>query len=118
MRRREFIAGLGSAAAWPLVARGQQLRVPLLGFLASASEAGYSTTIAAVRRGLNEAGYVEKQNLLIEYRWANFQYEKLPALAADLANRPVDAYLCHRQCGLRDRRQISDGEDSDRVCKW
>ncbi len=82
MRRREFIAGVGSAAAWPLVARAQQLRVPVLGFLAGASEASYSTTIAAVRRGLNEAGYVEKQNLLIEYRWANFQYETLPALVA------------------------------------
>lgn len=91
MRRRAFIAALGGAAAWPLVARGQQSRVPVLGFLASASEAAYTTTIAAVRRGLNEAGYVEKQNLLIEYRWANFQYERLPALAAELAKRPVDA---------------------------
>ena len=91
MRRREFIAALGGAAAWPLVARAQQSRMPVLGFLASASEAAYTTTIAAVRRGLNEAGYVEKQNLLIEYRWANFQYERLPALAAELAKRPVDA---------------------------
>jgi putative tryptophan/tyrosine transport system substrate-binding protein len=91
MRRREFIAGLGSAAAWPLVARAQQSGVPVLGFLASASEAGYTGTIASVRRGLNEAGYVEKRNLVIEYRWANFQYERLPALAAELAKRPVDA---------------------------
>ena len=91
MKRRAFIAGVSSAAAWPLMAQAQQLRVPVLGFLASASEASYSTTIAAVRRGLNEAGYVEKQNLLIEYRWANFQYETLPALAAELAKRPVDA---------------------------
>ena len=91
--RREFVAGLGSAAAWPLVARAQQLRVPVLGFLASASEASYSTTIAAVRRGLDEAGYVEKQNLLIEYRWANFQYETLPALAAELAKRPLREFV-------------------------
>ena len=91
--RREFVAGLGSAAAWPVVARAQQLRVPVLGFLASASEASYSTTIAAVRRGLDEAGYVEKQNLLIEYRWANFQYETLPALAAELAKRPLREFV-------------------------
>jgi putative ABC transport system substrate-binding protein len=91
MRRRDFIAGLGGAAAWPVVARGQQSVVPVLGFLASASEAAYATTTAAVRSGLNEAGYVEKRNLLIEYRWANFQYERLPALAAELAKRPVDA---------------------------
>ena len=64
--------------------------MPVLGFLASASEAGYKATIAAVRSGLNEAGYVEKQNLLIEYRWADFQYERLPTLAAELANLPVD----------------------------
>jgi putative ABC transport system substrate-binding protein len=91
MRRRAFIAGLGAAAAWPVVAGAQQSRVPVVGFLASASEAAYAPTIAAVRSGLNEAGYVEKRNLLIEYRWANFQYERLPALAAELAKRPVDA---------------------------
>jgi putative tryptophan/tyrosine transport system substrate-binding protein len=91
MRRREFMVGLGSAAAWPAVAGAQQSRVPVVGFLASASEAAYAPTIAAVRSGLNEAGYVEKRNLLIEYRWANFQYERLPALAAELVKRPVDA---------------------------
>src|SRR5215831_6714161 len=81
----------GAAAAWPLVARAQQARTPVLGFLGSAAEADYKTTTAALRRGLNEAGYVEKQNLLIEYRWADFQYERLPALAAELVKRPVDA---------------------------
>ena len=91
IRRREFITLLGgAAAAWPVAARAQQARVPVLGFLGSAAEADYKTTTAAVRRGLSEAGYVEKQNLLIEYRWANFQYERLPALAAELANLPVD----------------------------
>ena len=92
MKRREFISLLGGAAvAWPLAARAQQARMPVLGFLGSAAEADYKTTTAAVRRGLNEAGYVEKQNLLIDYRWADFQYERLPALAAELVKRPVDA---------------------------
>ena len=91
MRRREFITLLGGAAvAWPMGARAQQTRMPVLGFLGSAAEADYKTTTAAVRRGLNEAGYAEKQNLLIEYRWANFQYERLPTLAAELAKLPVD----------------------------
>jgi len=90
MRRRAFIALLGGAAAWPRAARAQQSKVPVLGFLASASEAGYATAVAAFRRGLNEAGFVEKQNLVIDYRWANFQYERLPALAAELVKRPVD----------------------------
>jgi putative tryptophan/tyrosine transport system substrate-binding protein len=92
MRRREFISFLGgAAAAWPLAARAQQARMPVLGFLGSAAEADYKTTTAAVRRGLKEAGYVEKQNLLIDYRWADFQYDRLPALAAELVKRPVDA---------------------------
>jgi putative ABC transport system substrate-binding protein len=92
MRRREVVISLlGGAVAWPIAARAQQSRMPVLGFLASASQARYTATLAAVRRGLNEAGYVEKQNLLIDYRWADFQYERLPALAAELVKRPVDA---------------------------
>ena len=87
---RQFITLLGGAAAWPLAAQAQA-RMPVLGFLGSASETDYATTTAALRRGLNEAGYVEKQNLLIDYRWADFQYERLPALAAELVKRPVDA---------------------------
>jgi len=90
LRRREVLALLG-AAACPLSAQAQQTRTPVLGFLGSAAEADHKTTTAALRRGLNEAGYVEKQNLVIEYRWADFQYERLPALAAELVKRPVDA---------------------------
>ena len=89
--RREFITLGGAIAGLPLAARAQQSRLPVLGFLASASQAAYTSTAASVRKGLNEAGYVEKQNLLIEYRWANFQYERLPTLAAELVKRPVDA---------------------------
>jgi putative ABC transport system substrate-binding protein len=91
MRRRQFIAMLGGAAAWPTSGEAQQSRMPVLGFLGSASETSYTSTLAAVRKGLNEAGLVERQNLLIEYRWADFQYERLPALAAELVKRPVDA---------------------------
>jgi ABC-type uncharacterized transport system substrate-binding protein len=90
VRRREFIALLGGAAAWPLAARAQQSKMPVLGFLGSASASGYASNVAAVRRGLNEAGYVEKQNLLIEYRWADYRYERLPALATELVKHPVD----------------------------
>jgi putative ABC transport system substrate-binding protein len=90
MRRRDFITLIGATVAWPTAAGAQQSRVPVLGFLVSASEADYTTTIANVRRGLHEAGFVEKQNLLIEYRWADFQYERLPALAAELVKHPVD----------------------------
>jgi putative ABC transport system substrate-binding protein len=89
--RREVIGLLGGALAWPVAARAEQSRVPVLGFLASASEARYTATLAAVRKGLSESGFVEQQNLLIDYRWADFQYEKLPALAADLVKRPVNA---------------------------
>jgi putative ABC transport system substrate-binding protein len=92
MRRRDFITLLGGAAvAWPITVRAQQSRMSLLGFLGSATEADYKTTIAAFREGLKQSGYVESQNLLIEYRWADFQYDRLPMLAAELANRPVDA---------------------------
>src|SRR5215813_4537973 len=64
--------------------------MPVLGFLGSASAAGYASSVAALRKGLDEAGYVEKRNLLVEYRWADFHYDRLPALAAELVKRPVD----------------------------
>jgi ABC-type uncharacterized transport system substrate-binding protein len=94
IRRREVIGLLGGATVssvfWPISARAEQAKEPVLGFLASASEARYTRTIASVRQGLSEAGFVEGKNLLIDYRWANFQYERLPALAAELVNRPVN----------------------------
>ena len=88
MRRREFTAGLGGAAAWPVVARAQQA-IPVIGFLGSASAALFGAQLRALRQGLDEAGYIERQNMTIEYRWAEGRYDRLPELAADLVRRSV-----------------------------
>jgi putative tryptophan/tyrosine transport system substrate-binding protein len=89
MRRREFIAAVGSAVTWPLVARAQQPAMPVIGSLSGSTLTERAPLLVAFRKGLSESGYVEGQNLAIEYRWAEGQYHRLPALAAELARRQV-----------------------------
>ena len=89
MRRREFIAFLGGAAAWPLAALAQQPAMPVVGLLTVRAAGDAPHLLAAFRQGLQDTGFVERQNVAIEYRFAGNQNERLPALAADLVNRQV-----------------------------
>src|SRR5436853_578351 len=94
MRRREFITRAGSTAvAWPLAARARQPAMPVIGYLDSKVAAASSYQVEAFRKGLNEAGFVEGRNVAIEFRWAEGQFDRLPALAADLLRRRVAAIV-------------------------
>src|ERR1700690_4364591 len=94
MKLREFIPLLGGAAvAWRLAARGQKPPLPVIGFLGTSSPDLYEIRLRAFRQGLKEAGYVEGQNVAIEYRWAQDHNERLPALAAELVDRHVDVIV-------------------------
>jgi len=89
MKRRTFISLLGGAAAWPLTARAQRPSIPVVGFLRSTTAAGAAHLVAAFRQGLNEAGFVEGQNVVVEYRFADDQEDRIPGMAAELVRRQV-----------------------------
>src|SRR5262245_66562326 len=94
MRRREFITLLcGTAATWPLAARAQQQATPVIGFLATGSPSAWAHFVAAFRQGLNETGYEDGRNVWIEFRWAEGQGGRLPALATELVGRSVSAIV-------------------------
>jgi len=93
LRRRDFITAIGAAAAWPLAVRAQQPGMPVIGFLHSASPVSYASQLDAFRRGLKEAGYIEGQNVAIEYRWADNQVDRLPAMAAELAQLKISVMV-------------------------
>src|SRR6516225_8718497 len=90
LKRREFFSLLGASAVWPVVARAQQQPMPVIGYLSARSREDTSHLVAAFLRGLAENGYIEGQNVAIEYRFALGQYDRLPMMAADFVRRPLD----------------------------
>jgi hypothetical protein len=118
LKRREFITLLGGAAAvWPLAVRAQQPAMPVIGFVSSLAHSDLGLVIPGFQEGLNTAGFVEGRNIAIEYRWAEGDYQRLPALSADLVDKSrSDRGHQRHPCGTSG--QGGDNDDSDRVCNW
>ena len=106
MRRREFITGLGGAVAWPVAARSQQVAIPVIGSLHSGSNKGTEHLMDAFRQGLKESGYLEGQNVTIEYRWADGAYDRLPSLTNDLLGLRVNVIVPFGTSAIRTAKSV------------
>ena len=105
--RRECITLLGGAAAWPLAARAQRQAMPLVAFINSGSAGGYQHVVVAFRQGLKEAGYVEGQNVTVEYRWAEGQFDRVPVIALELVSRGVAAIVANTPGALAIKQAVT-----------
>jgi putative ABC transport system substrate-binding protein len=117
MRRREFITLLGSAAAtWPVGARAQQPKIPVVGFLNGGTPDGYAPCVTGFIHGLNETGYIENKNVTMDYRWAKGQYDRLQPMAADLVHLKVALIAANTPTGTG--CQGGNHRDSDCLCQY
>jgi putative ABC transport system substrate-binding protein len=107
MRRREFITLFGGAAAWPMAVRAQQPATPVVGFLGAGARGPLREQIAAFQEGLKESGYIEGQNVAVEYRFAEGQFDRFPALASDLVRRQVVALFVASNAGALAAKQAT-----------